>query len=161
MDSSLGWEGLGAGGEGANRGWDGWMASRPRRMWVWVNSGRWWWTGRPGMLRFMWSQRVGHDWATELNWTELNAFFLIVWGWLCRLFFSVVFLVYKCPFNICCKGGLIILNFLNFCLFEKLFISPSILNEILAGCSNLGWRFFFFSTLNISCYSPLVCRVSP
>ena len=39
---------------------------------VWVNSGSWWWTGRPGMLRFMGSQRVGHDWATELNWTELN-----------------------------------------------------------------------------------------
>ena len=38
--------------------------------WVWVNSESWWWTGRPGVLRFMGSQRVGHDWATELNWTE-------------------------------------------------------------------------------------------
>ena len=38
--------------------------------WVWVNSGSWWWTGRPGVLRFMGSQRVGHDWATELSWTE-------------------------------------------------------------------------------------------
>ena len=64
------WEGLGAGGEGADRGWDGWMASLTRRTWVWVNSGSWWWTGRPGVLRFMGSQRVGHDWATEL--TELN-----------------------------------------------------------------------------------------
>ena len=64
------WEGLGAGGEGDDRGWDGWMASRAWWTWVWVNSGRWWWTGRPGMLRFMGSQRVGHDWATELNWTE-------------------------------------------------------------------------------------------
>ena len=54
-----------------NRGWDGWMASPTRWMWVCVNSGRWWWTGRPGVLRFMGSQRVGHDWATELNWTEL------------------------------------------------------------------------------------------
>ena len=44
-----------------------WMASRTRWTWVWVNSGRWWWTGRPGVLRFMGSQRVGHDWATELN----------------------------------------------------------------------------------------------
>ena len=51
--------------------WDGWMASLTRWMWVWVNSGSWWWTGRPGVLRFMGSQRVGHDWATELNWTEL------------------------------------------------------------------------------------------
>ena len=62
------WEGLGAGGEGDNRGWDGWMASLTWWMWVWVNSGSWWWTGRPGVLQFMGSQRVGHDWATELNW---------------------------------------------------------------------------------------------
>ena len=64
------WEGLGAGGEGDNRGWDGWMASWTRQTWVWVNSGSWWWTGRPGVLRFMVSQRVGHDWVTELNWTD-------------------------------------------------------------------------------------------
>ena len=62
------WEGLGAGGEGDDRGWDGWMASLTWWTWVWVNSGSWWWTGRPGMLRFMGSQRVGHNWATELNW---------------------------------------------------------------------------------------------
>ena len=66
------WEGLGAGREGGDWGWDGWMASRTRWMWVWVNSGRWWWTGRPGVLWFMGSQRVGHDWATELDWTELK-----------------------------------------------------------------------------------------
>ena len=64
------WEGLGTGGEGDDRGWDGWMASRTRWMWVWVNSGSWWWTGRPGVLRFMLSQRVVHNWATELNWTD-------------------------------------------------------------------------------------------
>ena len=62
------WEGLGAGGEGDDKGWDGWMASPTQWTWVWVNSGRWWWTGRPGVLRFMGSQRVRHDWATELNW---------------------------------------------------------------------------------------------
>ena len=62
------WEGLGAGGEGDDRGWDGWMASLTGWTWVWVNPGSWWWTGRPGVLRFMGSQRVGHDWATELNW---------------------------------------------------------------------------------------------
>ena len=62
------WEGLGAGGEGDDRGWDGWMASRTQRMWIWVSSGSWWWTGRPGMLRFRGSQTVRHDWATELNW---------------------------------------------------------------------------------------------
>ena len=52
------------------RRWDGWMASPTRWTWVWVDSRSWWWTGRPGMLRFMGSQRVGHDWATELNWTS-------------------------------------------------------------------------------------------
>ena len=69
------WDGLGAGGEGDDRGWDGWMASLTRWTWVWVNSGSWWWTGRPGVLRFMESQRFGHNWATELNWTEQQ-----VWG---------------------------------------------------------------------------------
>ena len=61
-----------AGGEGDNRGWVNWMASQTQWTWVWVNSGRWWWTGRLGMLQFMGLQRVGHDWATELNWTELK-----------------------------------------------------------------------------------------
>ena len=60
------WEGLGAGGEGDDRGWDGRMASSTRWTWVWVNSGSWWWTGRPGVLRFMRWQRV--NWVTELNW---------------------------------------------------------------------------------------------
>ena len=68
------WEGLGAGGEGNDRGWDGWMASLTRWTWVWVNSGSWWWTGRPGVLEFMGLQRVGHDWATELNWTECTVY---------------------------------------------------------------------------------------
>ena len=66
------WEELEAGEEGDDRGWDGWMASPTWWTWVWVNSGSWWWTGRPGMLQFMGSQRVGpalSDW-TGLNWTE-------------------------------------------------------------------------------------------
>ena len=53
---------------GDDRRWDGWMASPTRRTWVWVNSGSGWWTGRPGVLWLMGSQKVGHDWATELNW---------------------------------------------------------------------------------------------
>ena len=61
------WERLKAGGEGDNRGWDGWMVSLTQRTWVWINSGSWWWTGRPGVLRFMGSQRIGHDWATSLS----------------------------------------------------------------------------------------------
>ena len=65
------WEGLGA-GEGDERGWDGWMASPARLTWVWVNSGSWWRTGRPGVLRFMGSRRVRHDWATDLIWSDLT-----------------------------------------------------------------------------------------
>ena len=65
------WEGLGAGGEGDNRGWDGWMASPTWWTWVWVNSGSWWWTGRLGMLWFMGLQRFGHNWVTDLNWRPL------------------------------------------------------------------------------------------
>ena len=49
-------------------GWDGWMASPTQWTWVWVSSGSWWWTGKPGVLQSMGLQRVGHDWATELNW---------------------------------------------------------------------------------------------
>ena len=64
------WEGLRAGGEGDDRSWDGWMALLTWWTWVWVNSRSWWWSGRPGVLRFMESQRVGHDWMMELNWTE-------------------------------------------------------------------------------------------
>ena len=63
-------ESLRAGGEGDNRGWHGWMASPTQWTWVWVNSGSWWWTERPGVLQFMGLQTVGHDWATKLNWTD-------------------------------------------------------------------------------------------
>ena len=67
------WEGLGAGGEGDDRGWDGWMASPTQWTWVWVNSGSWWWTGRPGVLRFMGSQS-----RTRLSdWSGLKRSFLI------------------------------------------------------------------------------------
>ena len=62
------WEGLKARGEGDNRGWDGWMASMTQWTWVWVNSGSWWWTGRPGVLQSMGFRRVRHNWVTELNW---------------------------------------------------------------------------------------------
>ena len=66
------WGRLKARGEGNNRGWDGWMASPIQWIWAWVNSRSWWWTGRPGVLQSMGSQRVGHGWATELNWTDLK-----------------------------------------------------------------------------------------
>ena len=66
------WERLKVGGEGDDRGWDGWVASPTQWTWVWVNSGSWWRTGRPGLLQSMASQRVGHDWVTELNWTQAH-----------------------------------------------------------------------------------------
>ena len=90
-----GWEALGAGGEGDYRGWDGWMASLTRCTWVWVNSGSWWWTGRPGVQRFMGSQRVGHDWVTERNWTdwEVNV-------WWNKLGFKSDFILRDCFYSI-------------------------------------------------------------
>ena len=63
------WEGLGAGGEGDDRGWDGWMASLTQWTWVWVNSGSWWWTRKPGVLWFVGSQR---SWTWLNDWKELR-----------------------------------------------------------------------------------------
>ena len=64
------WEWLKVEGEGDDRGWDVWISSPTQWTWIWVNSGSWWWTGRPGVLKSMRLQRVRHDWATELNWTK-------------------------------------------------------------------------------------------
>jgi len=93
------WEGLGTGGEGDDRGWDGWMALLTRWTWVSVNSGSWWWTGRPGVLRFMGSQRVGHDWATDLIWSDLmkTKFTVLVsilaTKWLSGILFAILFYI--------------------------------------------------------------------
>ena len=62
------WEKLKTGGEGNDRRWNNWMGSLTRWTWVWVSSGNWWWTGKPGMLQSMGLQRVRHDLVTELNW---------------------------------------------------------------------------------------------
>ena len=70
FEKTLMLERLRAGGEGENRGWDGWMASPTRWTWVWVDSSSWWWTGRPGVLRFIELKSVRHNWVTELNWIE-------------------------------------------------------------------------------------------
>ena len=95
-------EGLGAGGEGDNRGLDGWMSSPTRRTWVWVNSGSWWWTWRAGVLQFMGLQRVGHDLATELNWTDYKLCwrsFHVPFGHL-FIFFGKMFIQVFCSFLI-------------------------------------------------------------
>ena len=62
-------------GEGDKRGSDGWMTSSIHLTWVWASFWSWWWTGKPGILQSVGSQRVRHDWVTELNW--LNIFSLI------------------------------------------------------------------------------------
>ena len=64
------WESLRAGGKEDDRGWDGWMASPTWWTWVWASSRSWWRTGKPGKLQLIGSQRVGHDWGTELKWTK-------------------------------------------------------------------------------------------
>ena len=71
------WERLKAGREGDDRGWDGWMASPTQWTWVWASSKSWWWTGRPGMLHSMGSQRVWHNWVTELNQIFVSNFYLL------------------------------------------------------------------------------------
>ena len=64
------WKRLKAGGQGDDRGWDGWMASPTQWIWVWVNSRSWWWAWQPGMLQSIGSEWVRHNWVTELNWTD-------------------------------------------------------------------------------------------
>ena len=71
LEKTLCWERLKAGGEGDDREWDGWMASLTRWTCIWISSGSWWWTGKPGVLHSIGSQRVRHDWGTELNWTHI------------------------------------------------------------------------------------------
>ena len=79
------WERLKTGREGDDRGWDGWLASLTQWTWVWVSSRSWWWTRKPGVLQSMRLQRVGHDWASELNWTDrnwrFNPWLLSFWKW--------------------------------------------------------------------------------
>ena len=89
-------ERLKAGGEGDDRGW---MASPTQWTWVWVDSRSWWWTGSPGVLRFMGSQRVRHDWVTELNWTlfKVNVVYKL---WLFYIFCKKRPLhIFLCPFS--------------------------------------------------------------
>ena len=73
------------------RGWDGRMASPIQWTWVWVNSRSWWWTGRPGVLQSMGSQRVGHNWVTELNWSTFQyEVFVDIWFTFCGFLLNLV-----------------------------------------------------------------------
>ena len=86
--------------------------------------------------------------------------FLIVLGLFSVAHFLLLYPAQRSSFSICCKAGLVVLNSLNFCFSEMLFISPSYLKESLAGQGNLSCRFFPFITLNISCHPLLAFRVT-
>ena len=106
------WERLKAGGEGGDRGWDGWMASLTWWTWVWTTSLNWWWTGRPGMLQSMWLQRVGHDRVTELNWTDLSVSQGWLRGWFKRKEKGGIN-IFRAPCIVMCSSGqLCVMHFL-------------------------------------------------
>ena len=110
---------------GDYRGWDGWMVSLTQWTWVWVDWGSWWWTGRPGVLWFMGSQRVRHDWVTELNWTEdqLHLMWLLIkLGW---FYYHDVFNLTRLCFVKCespQRGGKKKNNFHNYTIQWKLLL---------------------------------------
>ena len=99
-------ERLEAGGEGDNRGLDGWMASLTQWTLVWVNSGSWWRTGRPDVLRFMGSHRVRHDWVTELNWTEWDQ---MPWSSFSECW--ALSLLFHSPLSLSSRSSLVLLPF--------------------------------------------------
>ena len=121
------WERLTEGGEGVGKGWDGFMASPAQCTWVWVNSRCWWWTGRPGMLQSTGSQKVEHNWATELIWTERwtflhrkevinftkgSSWYLVAFVFFYYLFFILFLIIlgvhcYRLAFSSCGWQGLI------------------------------------------------------
>ena len=74
--------------------WDGWLASLTLWTWVWASSSSWWWTGKPGVLQSMGSQRVGHDWVTELKWTKLYKY-VCVYMFVCIYMYSNYLFIFK------------------------------------------------------------------
>ena len=107
------WEGLGAGGEGDDRGWDGWMASPTQWTWVWVNSRSWWWTGRPGVLR-SWGRKE-LDMTERLNWTELN--------WECFSDWSYLIIFHVCLMLRVLVKYTLVIRCLSHCILFRCMIS--------------------------------------
>ena len=137
------------------------MASLTRWTWILVNSGSWWWTGRPGVLRFMGSQRVRHDWVIDLIWSDL----------MIPLPFTLLFCVRVYTPFLCFLSREDPLAFVGelvwwcwflsaFVCFVKLLIYSLYLIKIIARYSNLGCRLFSFVTFRMSCCSLLAWKVS-
>ena len=83
------WERLKAGGEGDSREWDGWIALLTQWTWIWISSGSWWWTGKPGMLQSMRSNKL--DMTEQLNWTDILIYYIK----------SIILLLVFCLFHLC------------------------------------------------------------
>ena len=118
------------------------MASLTRWAWVWVNSGSWWWTGRPGVLRFMESQKVRHDWTTELNCPGFLAPLIKE-----RLFFFVVYSCLLCQREgVHCHVGFY-LGFLSCSIFLYFSFCASTILEL---CSTVWSQDSWFMQLSFS-----------
>ena len=114
------------------------MASPTRWTWVWVNSGSWWWTGRPGVLRFMGSQRVGHDWATKLNWN--------IYAWVPIFLHLLSNNVHYLIFNLCHSANALFCNFIIPGIFRiALYLTHHL-------CLSLSFPFMFFAFLILGCW---------
>ena len=132
--------------KGDDRGWDGWMASLTRWTWVWASSGRQWRTGKPGMLRSMESQRVGHDWATEQQQWRKSRF-----SFLCetqRCFFCIFLELLCSPHLVLCFWFTVVIAFCPVCSCPPLHLlpTPSI------SCRKLKGTVW----IEPMCYNPLV-----
>ena len=146
------WERLKVGGQGDNRGWDGWMASLTQWTWVWVNSGSWWWTGRPGVLQSVESLRVRQDWATELNWSFLKMNFTSsLFCFVCvhsNYYPELPASIWRTSFNIC-KVSLLAINFSNFVYLEMSSYFAFIFEKQLCWIKNSWLTVFSLNTLNM------------
>jgi len=96
------WERLRAGEEEDDRGWDGWMVSPTQWTWVWVDSGRWWRTGKPGVLQFMELQRVRHNLETEQQQQELAISILSPEKYASKSFIFKIF-IYLAMWDLSCR----------------------------------------------------------
>jgi len=130
---------------GDDRGWDGWMASLTWWTWIWVNSGSWWWTGRPGVLPFMGSQRVGHGWATELNWYKYTYRLYPFICWSTVGLFHALAIVNNAAMNL----------WMQICLWHSMFVSfwYGPWSRIAGSFFIWGGTFILFSIVAVSIYN--------